>query len=129
MSDTLGYADDGVRPDFYSHFFGMRMQELDDEDAGWHVHRAAGRSADDEFGGTVLADMLLLQVALIAIALFTFISISNWQDGCVGSRFLLTVGGGRLTPLLPIYTMIDMHKLLNSSIKIASLVFYLQETY
>ena len=53
----------------------------------------AGRSADDEFGSTLDNDLMLLNIALLAIGIFTYAAISDWQNGCVGSRFLITVGG------------------------------------
>lgn len=66
---------------------------FDEADDTWHVRRVAGRSHDDEFAGTLAADLRMLQVALVAIAGFTYVAISNCQDGFVGSRFLITVGG------------------------------------
>ena len=40
-------------------------------------------------------------VAIFAIAIYTYLAISNWQDGIVGSRLNLTLGGTpiRLEPL------------------------------
>lgn len=51
------------------------------------------RSFDDEFGGTIDNDVALLQAAIIGIAIYTIIAISNCRDGCVGGRVLLTIGG------------------------------------
>ena len=66
---------------------------MDKADDTWHVQRMAGRSPDDEFGSTLDNDLMLLNVALLAIGLFTYVAISDWQNGFVGSRFLLTIGG------------------------------------
>lgn len=73
--------------------FTWWLQELDEADSVWHVQRRAVRSFDDEFGSTLDSDLQLLQVAIIAIIVFTYAAISVWQDGCVGSRSLLTIGG------------------------------------
>ena len=59
-----------------------------------------GRSFDDEWASTVDNDVALLNAALFAIGLFSYVAISDWQDGCVGSRVLLTFGGVRHVELL-----------------------------
>ena len=39
--------------------------------------------------------LCVMQIALVAIIIFTYVAITVWQDGCVGSRLLLTLGGAR----------------------------------
>ena len=34
-----------------------------------------------------------MQVAIFAVAIYTYFAISNWRDGIVGSRLNLTLGG------------------------------------
>lgn len=62
-------------------------------DSTYTIARFTARSFEDEFGGTIDGDLQLLQVAIIGIALYTYIAISNCRDGCVGSRLALTIGG------------------------------------
>lgn len=62
-------------------------------DSTWHVRRFAQRSFEDEFAGTLQGDLFMLQIALVAIVIYTYLAISNWRDGIVGSRLLLTAGG------------------------------------
>lgn len=69
------------------------VQAEDKDTEGYSIERLAGRSFDDEFGGTINNDVTLLQAAIFGIAIYTAIAISNCRDGCVGSRVLLTIGG------------------------------------
>lgn len=64
-----------------------------ESDATFTIARFTSRSFEDEFGSTIDGDLQLLQVAIIGIALYTYIAISNCRDGCVGSRLALTIGG------------------------------------
>lgn len=69
------------------------MQAEGDADETFTIARFTTRSFEDEFGSTIDGDLQLLQVAIIGIALYTYIAISNCRDGCVGSRLALTIGG------------------------------------
>eukprot|EP00892_Ulva_mutabilis_P011135 jgi/Ulvmu1/8394/UM042_0101.1 len=62
-------------------------------DDTYTIARFTSRSFEDEFGSTLDGDLQLLQVAIIGIAVYTYIAISNSRDGFVGSRFALTIGG------------------------------------
>lgn len=78
---------------------GRVVQEQDEATEEFEITRLAGRSFDDEFGSTIDNDVLLLQAAILGIAIYTVLAISNCRDGCVGSRVLLTIGGA--PPILP----------------------------
>ena len=69
------------------------VQAQHDATSAFRIGRLAGRSFSDEFGGTIDNDVALLQAAIIAIAVYTHIAISNCRNGCVGSRAALTFGG------------------------------------
>ena len=43
-----------------------------------------------------------MQIAIFAVAIYTYLAISNWQDGLVGSRLNLTMGGTRTAPTVRI---------------------------
>lgn len=69
------------------------MQAETEADETYTLARFTSRSFEDEFGSTLDGDLQLLQVAIIGIAVYTYIAISNCRDGCVGSRLALTIGG------------------------------------
>jgi hypothetical protein len=59
------------------------------------ISRLAGRSFEDEFGGTIDSDLALLQVAIVAVVLYTVIALSDCKDAWVGRRATLTWAGVR----------------------------------
>lgn len=69
------------------------MQEEGEADEVHSISRFATRSFEDEFGSTIEGDLRLLQVAIVGILLYTYVAISDWRNGLVGSRFVLTMGG------------------------------------
>lgn len=71
----------------------MPVQALEEGDEAYRYPRFAARSFSDEFGSTIDNDVLLLQVAVVAILIYTVSAISDCKDGCVGSRIALTIGG------------------------------------
>ena len=101
--ERVGLYDTAAQLASCSHFLAcpaelkpMRVQAQNDATSAFRIDRLAGRSFSDEFGGTIDNDIALLQAAIIAIAIYTYIAISDCRNGCVGSRAALTLGGARL---------------------------------
>jgi hypothetical protein len=69
----------------------MQNQELTDME--YAIDRYAERSLDDELGGVINGDIIMLQVAICAIGLYTCIALSDCRDGFVGWRLWLTMRG------------------------------------
>jgi len=53
--------------------------------------RFAGRSFDDEFGGSIDGDLNFLFVAIVVIVIYSLIMMSRWSYGLVGIRLFSTV--------------------------------------
>jgi hypothetical protein len=74
------------------------LQQADKNLPDYKIARQAERSFSDEFDSTLNGDIRLMQLAVLAIAVYTWVAISDSKNGCVGSRFLLTFGGAPAQP-------------------------------
>lgn len=72
--------------------------------ADYEVVYFAGRSFDDEFGDSISNDVILLQVAIAAIGIYTMIQLSRCRDNFVGARITLTLLGVR-----PLIVLVLVH--------------------
>ena len=61
--------------------------------AGFKVSYVAARSFGDEFGSTINRDLTKLQIALFLILAYAALTLSKWDQGCVGSRVGVTLAG------------------------------------
>lgn len=77
---------------------GPAVQQAEKNLPDYKIARRADRSFGDEFGSTLNGDIKLMQVAIMAIAVYTWFAISDSKNGCVGSRLLLTFGGAPTQP-------------------------------
>jgi hypothetical protein len=93
LAQGMQSPDVATSPRFAARARSVCVQAEDESDATYAIERLAERSVDDELGATIDHDLMLLNIAIVGVGLYTFVALSRLRDGFIGMRLTLTVRG------------------------------------